>query len=161
MRLGAFGHLAANRHHRIQRRHRLLKDHGNLAPAQPPQARRLPQQVDALESSPSPPLPPPPLPLHRATESPLRPAPPAPAVPESPAPSRFCPTPTPDQPQHFALVHLQADAAYRLDCAKTNVQIANVEQRAHAAIVEHQWLWCGVGNASVNLGKHRDSGASQ
>ena len=78
MRLGAFGHLAANRHHRIQRRHRLLEDHGDLPAAQPPQGRRrLPEKVNRWEVArtgtaqlrPS------------ATESAPQPAPPAPAAP--------------------------------------------------------------------------------
>ncbi len=44
------GHLPADGHHRIERRHRVLEDHGDVAAAPPAhRLRRLLQQINAVE----------------------------------------------------------------------------------------------------------------
>jgi hypothetical protein len=46
-----------------------------------------------------------------------------------------------DQAEHFSFVDAEADAAYRLRSAEPDTKIANLEEGAHAAIVEHRERW--------------------
>ena len=138
MRLGALGHLPANGHDRIQRRHWLLEDDGDLAAAQLPEcSSRLPEQVrnsgvrrafgfvgglrtgPAQENLPGQ--------LRRRTQ-------------QAENRQRRGALARPRlayQPQDLALFELQADAAHRLGGAKSNLEAADVKKR-HEAMLFHR-----------------------
>src|SRR5271157_3020209 len=158
MRRSAFRHLPADLHDRIERRHRLLEDDGDLAAAQPPESRgRLPQKVNqAAAVGALIPLIPVCL-IEAAGHG---------APPENlPCNLRSRPQQAQDrqrrnalarprlahQPQHLTLIDLQADAAHGLRRCKANLQAANIEQSAHAAIVAHRQLERGRYELKENL----------
>jgi hypothetical protein len=129
MRARTFSYLAANRHHGIQRRHRLLEDHGDLTPPQPlKRTLGLSQQINRVHVAgwAAAPQDLPRNPRRRSEQSHNRQRGHALARPR-----------LAHQPQHFAFLKAQVHAAHRLSRRKANLQIVNLKQWSHEAILVH------------------------
>ncbi len=113
MRPYRLGNLRPHRHHRIQRRHRLLKDHGNLAPAPP--THRLFRQNQQLLS----------IKQHRPRNpGSIR------QQPQHRQRSRRLPRPRlAHQPQRLARIDPERDTPHSFPPAKRNRQIPHIQQR--------------------------------
>jgi hypothetical protein len=124
MGLGALGHLAADAHDRIQGGHRLLEDHGDLLTAQAAKRTgRLAQEIDFSIISTFPQdLP---LDLRCRTEQ----------AENRQGRGAFARAGLADKAQNLAFVQMEVDAAHRFRGAETNVQVVDIEERRHDAIL--------------------------
>src|ERR1019366_1224010 len=123
----AFSHLAANGHDRVERGHRLLKDHGDSAAAQPAyRAWGHLEQINRRAGF----APPKYLPgyLCSGAEEPE----------DAERRDSFSRPGFAHQPQHLALFDVKTHGANRFRGPKSNLQVANFDERGHRPILLHR-----------------------